>query len=340
MVPVVDLCAPVADAALRDACRTVGFVSVVGHGISTDLFAAMRHALARLFALPPDAKAESTISRDDYRGFIPLGFFTPNRTEVNGTRRDWYEGYKLHWECPPQDPVRGECRLYGPNRWPAALPDLRPIVHEYWAACDRAAAPMLDAFADGLGVDRATFRAWHDRPLTNMTLLHYPAQPPAPDWAGIHAHKDTNVLTLLHPDPVGGLELRGPSGAWVEVDAPDDALVVNVGEMLELWSGGEYVATPHRVVNRSGRERYSFPFFVVPNHAVVVAPLRPYRPGFAKTSMPVGDLSAEVWRTNWSDEPPSDAGHDLGALDRRAVSVATRGTGCAAAVPARWPAPQ
>ena len=69
--------------------------------------------------------------------------------------------------------------------------------------------------------------------------------------------------------------------------------------MLELWSGGEYIATPHRVVNRSEHERYSFPFFVVPNHDVVVEPLPP--PSRPHQTDAVGALSAEVWRTNWPD---------------------------------------
>ena len=149
-----------------------------------------------------------------------------------------------------------------------------------------------------------------------MTLLHYPSQPAASDTVGIHPHKDTNVITLLHPDPVGGLEVRTSDGAWVEPDAPPDALVVNVGEMLELWSGGDFSATPHRVINRTGAERYSFPYFVVPRHDIVVRPVVEPRPGFDHPPMPVGPLSAEVWRTNWPDESPSTAGYDLGTLDR------------------------
>ena len=316
MIPIVDARSATYGAELRSACEEIGFVSVVGHGIPVELFERVRSSLRALFALDDEAKVAGRITPTNYRGFIPLGFFTPNRAEANGDRGDQYEGYKLHWECPPGHPVAAECELYGPNRWPAALPDLASTIAEYWAACDAAAAPMLDAFAAVLGVSAAEFRGWHDAPLTNMTLLHYPAQPPASDITGIHPHKDTNVITLLHPDPVGGLEVRGLDGEWVEVDAPPDALVVNVGEMLELWSGGRFVATPHRVINRSGEERYSFPFFVVPNHAVVVEPLVPCIDGFDKAPQPVGPLSAEVWRTNWPDEVPSTAGHDLGTLDR------------------------
>ena len=316
MIPVVDARAGEFAAELRAACEQTGFVSVIGHPIPVELFERVRTALRALFALPPDAKAAGHITPDNYRGFIPLGFFTPNRVEANGDQGDQYEGYKLHWECPPGHPAETECELYGPNRWPPDLPELRSVIGEYWAGCEAAAAPMLAAFAEVLGVRAPEFAAWHDAPLTNMTLLHYPAQPPAADVTGIHPHKDTNVITLLHPDPVGGLEVRGRDGDWFEVEAPPDAVVVNVGEMLELWSGGRFPATPHRVVNRSGQERYSFPYFIVPNHAVTVEPLVPTVAGFDKAPMPVGALSAEVWRTNWPDEHPSAGGHDLGTLDR------------------------
>ncbi|MEM8706225.1 MAG: 2OG-Fe(II) oxygenase family protein [Actinomycetota bacterium] len=316
MIPVLDARADDFAAELRRASREIGFVSVVGHGIPTELFDRVRSSLRTLFAFSDERKQALMIEPRNYRGFIPLGFFTPNRAEANGDQGDQYEGFKLHWECPSDHPVRTECDLYGSNRWPPELPALEQVMLEYWAACDRAAAPLLDAFADGLGVDRADFAAWHDAPLTNMTLLHYPAQPPTSDAVGIHPHKDTNVITLLHPGDVPGLEVRSRSGDWITPDAPPDALVVNVGEMLELWSGGEYAATPHRVVNRSGRERYSFPYFVVPRHDVTVRPLVAPQPGYDTAPMPVGALSAEVWRTNWPDEAPSTAGHDLGTLDR------------------------
>ena len=316
MIPIVDARSVTFGADLRSACEQIGFVSVVEHGITVELFDRVRRSLRALFSLSDRVKTDLRITPTNYRGFIPLGFFSPNRSETGGAGTDQYEGYKLHWECPSDHPVRKHCALYGPNRWPDELPELRAVIDEYWNACDAVATRMLDAFAEVLPVSTAQFAAWHDAPLTNMTLLHYPAQPPARDITGIHPHKDTNVITLLHPDPVGGLEIRGRTGDWIDVDGPPDALVVNVGEMLELWSGGRFVATPHRVVNRSGSARYSFPFFVVPNHAVTVEPLVPCLEGFHKPPMPVGRVSAEVWRTNWPEEQPSSAGHDLGTLDR------------------------
>lgn len=316
-VPTLDLRSNTFAADLLDACRAIGFASVVGHGINPAQFVAMRSMAAELFALPEEVKQSQMITPANYRGHIPLGFFTPNRAEVNGVGADEYEGWKLHWECPPDHPVQRECRLYGPNIWAPGVPRMAPTVLTYWAACSTLADTLMAIFARGLGVDPETLAHWHEAPLTNMTLLHYPAT--SNHHTGIHPHKDTNVITLLHPDPVGGLEVRQRDGSWISATSSDtapDAILMNIGEMLELWSGGEYVATPHRVINSSGQQRYSFPWFLVPNHAVTVEPLVPNQPGFGRAPMPVGDLSAEVWRTNWPDEQPSAAGHDLGSLDR------------------------
>jgi isopenicillin N synthase-like dioxygenase len=68
------------------------------------------------------------------------------------------------------------------------------------------------------------------------------------------------------------------------------------------------------VINRSGAERYSFPYFAVPRFDTVVAPLRDPQPGFERSAVPVGDVSREVWRTNWPDTTPADTGFDLGTL--------------------------
>ena len=156
--------------------------------------------------------------------------------------------------------------------------------------------------------------AYFDQPLTNMTLLHYPPSDPHGGF-GIHPHQDTDALTLLFPDALGGLWLRPHDQAeWLEVEAPDDTMVVNIGDLLELWSGGYFVSTPHKVVNASGQERYSFPFFIVPRHDVVVAPLIDCQPGFERAPVPVGPVSREVWRTNWPEAVPEETGFDLGTL--------------------------
>jgi isopenicillin N synthase-like dioxygenase len=312
LVPIIDLKDKNCDEFLDMAWREVGFACVIGHGINPNLFSSMRTLLKKLFALSDETKSKYQITPQNYRGFVPLGFFTPNRTDRTGTQTDVYEAFKLHWECPEEHPVLEECSLYGSNRWVAEIDDMSEIISTYWEACDVLANELLVSVAKSLEVDSELFHSAFQAPLTNMTLLRYPSTPKESEY-GIHPHKDTNIFTLLHPDPKGGLEIKSQDDSWIEINCPEDALVINTGEMLELWSGGHYTATAHRVINR-GSDRYTFPYFMVPNHKVVVEPLVPIRTGFQDSVMPVGELSAEVWRTNWPEEEPNIHGFDLGSL--------------------------
>ncbi|MDX1499935.1 MAG: 2-oxoglutarate and iron-dependent oxygenase domain-containing protein [Woeseiaceae bacterium] len=312
-IRVVDLAGPDATRCIELACRDIGFMFVRGHGIAPQTVAAARAALVEYFSLPLETKLAHAITRDNYRGYIPLGFFKPN---TGGGAADHYEGYKLHFEVAADDPIRASCDLYGPNRWPAELPGFRRAIEAYRAECDRVAEDLIHRFATILGVDEQRFLGWFEQPLTNMTLLHYPARPAGAPGFGIHPHKDTDVFTILAADPAGGLMVRRRDDRnWLAADPPPDALVVNIGDMLELWSGGYLVSTPHKVENPPGKARYSFPYFVVPRHDTVVEPLMPPQPGFSRAPVHVGDVSREVWRTNWQDAPPAAAGFDLGTLD-------------------------
>lgn len=314
MIPLVDI----ADvehrvARLEQASRDIGFVYITGHGIPAATIARARAAVVEYFSLPQEDKDRDRITPDNYRGYIPLGCFSPNN---GGGAVDHYEGYKLHFEVAIDDPIRHACDLYGPNRWPAAPVHFKSNVLAYWRECDRVTAILLQSFAQILGIDQRQFLDYFDYPLTNMTLLHYPPQAANAAGIGIHPHKDTDALTILAKDPVGGLEVR-QRGAddWLAVEPPGDALTVNIGDMLELWSGGYFVSTPHRVVNKTGAERYSFPYFVVPRYDTVIEPLRPSEPGFERDVVYVGEASQEVWRSNWQDAKPVSRNLDPGIVE-------------------------
>ena len=107
---------------------------------------------------------------------------------------------------------------------------------------------------------------------------------------------------------VGGLMIRcRDEQEWISAEPPGDALTVNIGDLLELWSGGYFVSTPHKVVNTSGAERYSFPY--------VVKPLKTRQNDFRRPSVHVGDESKEVWRTNWPDAKSYKSHFELGSLE-------------------------
>jgi len=301
-----------AAAALYGACADIGFVSVINHGASKRLIGRARGAVTRYFSRPESLRLAEQITRENYRGYIPLGFFTPNS---GAGAADRYEGYKLHKETAADDPIRRDCPLYGPNRWPADVPDFRPAILDYWSAMDDVSDTLLRGFALGLGLTESFFLPFFDAPLTNMTLLHYPSQPGSDDAVGIHPHKDFDAFTIIAPDAVGGLQVRARRGDWLEADCPEGALLVNIGDMMELWSGGRLVSTPHKVVNTSGAERYSFPYFAVPRHDVTISPVVEPLSGFVREPLNVGFASAEIWQSNWQDAAPADASIDLGSYN-------------------------
>ncbi len=300
---------PVATAArISNACRDIGFLVVTGHGIPGRLIDQMRRLTKALFEQALDKDHALRITPENYRGHIPLNFFTPN---ASGDQADGYEGYKLHEEVDAADPIRTECSLYGPNKWPDGLPELRDAIRTYWRHCDRVAHTLLRVLIEQLQVDPAFLQTAFSYPLTNMTLLHYPGVTSTQTASGIHPHKDTDVLTILAPDPVGGLELRTRhSDQWIPVTAPADGLIVNIGDMLELWSGGHYVSTPHRVLHASAQDRYSFPYFMVPRYDVDVAPLCEPVPGFDRVPMNAGDVSRKIWQSNWPNSSPVETCYD------------------------------
>ncbi|MGB1255982.1 MAG: isopenicillin N synthase family dioxygenase [Thiolinea sp.] len=296
---------------LDHACREIGFLALSHHDVDPALMVKMREVLQQWFARSEANKRQLIVEQQNYRGFIPLGMFTPNQDAGQG---DLYEGYKLHFEVAASDTICEVCDLYGPNRWPEDMPVFSDTVQQYWRTMDGIAEVLLRSFAVTLGLSAAEMLEKFALPLTNMTLLHYPPTYEA-GRVGIHPHKDSDIFTLLYPDAVGGLEVRTTQGNWIEADGPDHALIVNVGNMLETWSGGRYLSTPHRVINRTGRERYSFPYFVVPRHDVMIEPLVEPLPGFSWRTISSGELSAEVWRTNWPDQLPVDPELNLGSLN-------------------------
>ncbi len=126
---------------------------------------------------------------------------------------------------------------------------------------------LLRIFAVSLDLDEAFFTGLARKPTMHMRLFHYPPQPPdsGDDQFGIPPHSDLGMLTILNKDPIGGLELRKRDGEWIGAPYIDGTFVVNIGDLFSMWTNDLYISTPHRVVNRTGRERYSIPIFFSPD---------------------------------------------------------------------------
>ena len=293
------------DRLIERALDDYGFMNLVGHEIRGSIVKSLVCELQEYFDRPFEQKALDTVKPDNYRGYIPLGFFSPN----NGIgESDNYEGFKLHFEISNSHPVCDECALYGPNKWPANSRNLRQLIMDYWADCDRLSTQLLAAFERILGLKTGALQSLFDFPLTNMTLLHYPASEKS---IGIHPHIDTDVLTLLPPGLGKDVQIRPANETkWMSVGDTKDSIIANVGKMMEIWSGGRFISTPHKVSISPGCSRYSFPYFVVPRHDVLIRPLVKFTKKELFESISAGELSRQIWTSNWANASSVDSEFD------------------------------
>lgn len=252
---------------LGEAAGGVGFLLIVNHGVADETFSAMHEASQRFFAQPDSVKQQVYIGNStNHRGYVPVG-----EEVFAGATPDLKEAFDLSIDLPADHPeyVAGN-PLLGPNQWPE-LPGFREAVTTYYDEVFTLGSRLFAAFARYLDLDPDTFLGSVTQPPSQLRLIHYPYNPDAEDRPGIGAHTDYEALTLLKPT-APGLEVMNGRGEWIEVPYREDAIVVNIGDLLEVWTNGAFVATSHRV-RKVSRERYSYPLFFTVDYDTVVAPL-------------------------------------------------------------------
>jgi isopenicillin N synthase-like dioxygenase len=256
-------------AEIATACETAGFFYVVDHGIACETVAAIFDA-ARWFFTQPQAKRDvlDVATSPNFRGYVPMGIKGP------GVPRRMLEAFQIMLELGPDDAdVCAGNVMYGPNRWPPAAPAFRAAMEAYYDAATALSHQLLGAFARGLDLPVDYFRAFFRKPLTQLRLLHYPPQPPDSDAEGVEAHTDTGAFTILLQDQVGGLDVRNRAGEWIRATPIPGSFVINIADMMQRWTNGRFVSTPHRVANRTGQDRISVPFFANPDYEATITPL-------------------------------------------------------------------
>ncbi|MEM6311518.1 MAG: 2OG-Fe(II) oxygenase family protein [Pseudomonadota bacterium] len=248
-----------------------GFAYVINHGVDPTLRAAVFDASRAFHDLPVEKKMAIALD-ENHRGYIAINTSTDVNSDLaQVTKPNQSASFMMMREDTQSDP---DLYLSGPNQWPE-LDGFRTTCEAYVTAMTELARALMTLACHASGVtDKSVLRAF-DTPTLWLRLLHYPPQQPQSpdDLYGSAPHKDFGCLTLLAQDDVGGLQVQTPAGAWVDVPPRPDALIVNVGDMLHRFSNGRLLSTPHRVINTSGRERYSVPFFFDPHISTDIAPL-------------------------------------------------------------------
>lgn len=255
---------------LGRAARNSGFFYVANHGVPQDLMDAMFKASREFHSKPRAYKMRYWSGfTTNHRGYVPFeenGASFPKSINMN-------EAWDLSFEAPADHPdFRAGWRMTGPNVWPD-LPGWRDTVSSYYDAVFALGLRMLDALAHELGVDPADLRRHITAPTSQLRMLRYVPNelPMSADVVGIDAHSDFECFTiLLQGGP--GLQVMNADDYWMEAPPVPGCFIVNIGDIFETWSGGEFRSTQHRVVN-TGNERFSFPLFFGLDYHATVEPL-------------------------------------------------------------------
>jgi isopenicillin N synthase-like dioxygenase len=301
-VPVIDLGGAFAPpsveivAAVAAAAETFGFFQIVNHGISPAQLAGVWDATHSFFAQSMDQKRQILRTKENSRGYYDR--------ELTKNARDLKEVLDIahvpHPELADDHPTNFHT-VDGVNQWPD-LEGFRTTFVEYLQACERLSHWLLQAFCRGLG-EHADHLAssFGDEHTSFVRLNYYPLHDPLDETEAVAVtalgdmalqhHSDAGALTLLVQDDVGGLQVEH-NGSWIDVEPIEGAIVINTGDMMQVWSNDRYQAALHRVAPRTDRVRYSLPYFFNPSYSTDYFPLG--------GSIGVGD-SPRYASINWGD---------------------------------------
>lgn len=281
-IPIIDLSTDPAsgnfDTLVRqfhNAYSRLGFGMVVNHGIDPALTKALFEASEAFHALPVTEKLKHALD-SNHRGYIPINTSTDvNSTLANVKKPNQSESFMVMREdTADSTPVKSGAYLAGPNQWPG-IAGFKSAVDAYIQSITPVAEKLLHIASLAIGAGKNELLPLFNPPTLWLRLLHYPPCPPSSpdDLFGSAPHTDFGALTLLSQDEVGGLQVLTPDNQWIDVPTIPGALVVNVGDMLQQLSNGILKSTPHRVINHSGKERYSCVFFYDPYVDKTIEPL-------------------------------------------------------------------
>ncbi|XP_028765875.1 probable 2-oxoglutarate-dependent dioxygenase At5g05600 [Neltuma alba] len=272
-IPLIDLSCPDVDALVADignACRQWGFFQIINHGVPAERLHKLQESVRKFFLLSLDEKRKV---RRDARNV--LGYYD---TEHTKNVRDWKEVF----DYTVQEPTLAAASIdedddgvaHWENQWPENPPEMREACREYAKDMVELATRLMELIAMSLGLPPRRFEDFFKDHTSSGRINRYPPCPTPELALGVGPHKDPGVLTILAQDEVGGLEVKRKSdGQWVAVKPTPNAFIINLGDVLQVWTNGEYESVEHRVMVNSVKERYSVPFFLNPSHYIMVKPL-------------------------------------------------------------------
>ncbi|KAJ0810073.1 putative codeine 3-O-demethylase [Helianthus annuus] len=263
-VPVVDLHCLLSGSCselhkLHTASKEWGFFQVINHGISESILEDFKTEVLNMFNLPMEEKLKLWQEEDNHEGFGQLFVVSEDQ------KLDWSDMFYI--TTLPHD-LR-QSQLF--QKLPLTL---REKLEAYTMEMKRVAVAILGQMAKALGMDSEEINELFQDGVQSVRMNYYPPCPQPEMALGLSPHSDADALTILYQlNETAGLQIR-KDGNWVTVKPRPDALVVNVGDIMEIVSNGVYKSIEHRATVNSNNERMSVATFYSSSMGTELGPAR------------------------------------------------------------------
>ncbi|XVF25552.1 hypothetical protein REPUB_Repub13aG0221900 [Reevesia pubescens] len=240
---------------LHSTCKEWGIFQLVNHGVSSSVLARLKHEVEGFYKLPLEEKMKYKIREGEVEGYGNLA--------REGGKLDWADRFYM---------ITNPIHRRKPHLFPELPSSMRNTLESYFLELQKLATKLLTLMAKALKIDVKEMLEFFEDGMRSVRLTYYPPCHQPEMVMGITPHSDATVLTILHQvNGVDGLQIN-KDGVWFPLSFHPDALVVNVGDILEIFSNGIYRSIEHKVVPNSEKERITVSYFMNPKYEAEVGP--------------------------------------------------------------------
>ncbi len=244
---------------LREALSDHGFFSITDHGLSKRLVDNCYESAKTFFDLDFEVKnTYSSVGSKGARGYTPKGIETAVGEKIADQKEFWHHGPVIDNTFDKKIPE---------NLVIEQVPDFNSNFDELYNELHKIGSRVLSVIALSLGLDNNFFTPWVEKGNSLLRSIHYPPVESVSNPHRARAHEDINLITLLIGAEEGGLEVLNKDGSWIKVAPSSEAIVCNIGDMMQLVTDKQLKSTTHRVIQdkeAESKSRYSIPFFLHP----------------------------------------------------------------------------
>ena len=250
---------------LKNALTNHGFFSITDHGLSQNLVNKCYESSIAFFNLDYETKNNySSVGSKGARGYTPKGIETAVGETIADQKEFWHHGPKIDDSFDKKIPKNIKIK---------EVPDFNKNFDELYAELHKIGSRVLSVIALSLGLDQNYFDPWVEKGNSLLRSIHYPPVESKSNPHRARAHEDINLITLLIGAEEGGLEVLNKDGSWIKVEPSSEAIVCNIGDMMQLVTDKTLKSTTHRVIQDEEAEskaRYSIPFFLHPSPSIIL----------------------------------------------------------------------